>query len=195
MKKLTYIFLTGVFYLLGCGGGRDSADPIQKGWSAFESGEFYESRDIFLNIYLDNPNDAEAAHGLSWSLLRMDSVSRAVTMFESSEGALPPEDVTGGYTFALSAKKMYNESNTQADILINASPTWTFTHGSEINVIDIYIVKSANYFALGNYPASLNSIKMVNASFSADVTTASGRSSLAAEIERLRGLNKVNISE
>jgi hypothetical protein len=59
-----------------------------------------------------------------------------------------------------------------------------------LNSIDLYLVQAENFFVLGEFSSSLVAVKMINAAFNADITNATGRSQLAAEIERLRGLNK-----
>lgn len=191
MKNLMFIVFA-VSLLAGCGGGGSDPDYVAEGWDAFTIGNLSNAHDQFSTAYLKNPENSEAAHGFAWTLLKLDSLDRSLFFFETANAlsASDDPDILAGWSFALNASKNYNESNMKSDLALSANPSWQFTYGFGLDAIDLHLVQAENYFALGNFSSSLTAVKAINTSFNADITNATGRSLLAAEIERLRGLNK-----
>lgn len=191
MKKLTRLLFI-LLNVVGCGGGTNDPDYIGKGWDAFTSGSFSIAHEQFSNGYRKDPENLEAANGLAWTLLKLDSLDRSLFFFGRADALsiTPVPDVLAGWSFALNASKDYAESNAKADLVLSADPNWQFTYAINLNTVDLHLVQAENFFVLGNFSSSLAAIKSINSSFNTDITTSAGRSQLAAEIERLRGLNK-----
>jgi tetratricopeptide (TPR) repeat protein len=191
MKNLMLVLFI-LSSLVGCGGETSDPDHVAKGWDAFTIGDLSKAYDQFSTAYLNDPEDSEAAHGFAWTLLKLDSLDRSLFFFDRADqlSVIQEADVLAGWSFALNAEKNYTESNAKAALALTADPNWEFTYGLGLNSVDLYLVQAENYFVLGNFTSSLAAVKSINASFSADITNATGRSQLAVEIERLRGLNK-----
>ena len=178
--------------LVGCGGGTSDPDYVAEGWDAFTIGDLSRAHAQFATAYLKDPENSEAAHGFAWTLLKLDSLDISLFFFERADALsiIPEADVLAGWSFALNAEKNYTESNAKSALALAADPNWQFTYGPGLNSIDLHLVQAENYFVLGNFSSSLAAVKSINAAFNADIANATGRSQLAAEIERLRGLNK-----
>ena len=73
-----------------------------------------------------------------------------------------------------------------AELLLEEKPGWRFLHEVTLDFNDVRLMISAAQYNLGNYTESLDTIRMLNPEFEADVSTVSGRRELLEEIERLR---------
>lgn len=191
MKSLVLVVIV-LTSLAGCGGQTSDPDYVGDGWDAFTAGDLSKAHDQFSAAYLKDPENSEAAHGFAWTLLKLDSLDRSLFFFERADelSVIQEADVLAGWSFALNAEKDYTESNLKAVLALTADPDWQFTYGLGLNSIDLHLVQAENYFVLGDFTSSLAAVKSINSAFNADVANATGRSQLAAEIERLHGLNK-----
>lgn len=161
---------------------------IKQGWNAFEAMNYPLAVDKFGKAKYIFPDSVEAHKGIGWSALQMDSLSLAASAFDSGSAAyFPDADLFAGWAFLLNVVKQYEASNQKIDLTLARDSLWVFTHRTSIDVADLYILKAENYFLIGEFENSLQTVQTLNPVFSTDVATSAGRAALAAEIERLKG--------
>lgn len=165
------------------------AGLIEQGWSAFRQGQYQIAVERFSEARSIEPSKSEAYSGLGWSLFRLDRLSEAIVEFSSGSGKDDPSaDLFAGWAFVLNAQKDYSTSNSLVVQALTADVDWRFPHDTSLDADQLHVLKAENHFLLGEFSESLAEVQLLNAAFSADVTTSQGQSSLAAEIERLKSI-------
>ncbi len=186
MKK-TWLGL--MLLLFGCGGPSDDSfqKAIDDGWTAFENGDYIVAYISFSKADSITPNSSDALTGKGWSALKKGDLVlaadhlNAATLLQASLA-----DAFAGYAFVLNAQKKYAESNSAADVTLNIESGWEFIHLPSLDAADLHVVRSENFFALGDFANSLKEVKILHPAFDADISKPSGQSLLAAEIEALK---------
>jgi len=192
MSPKAVLSLGMLLVLSGCSSSTDPEVPdwsslIEKGWSAFRQGQYQVAVETFSEAESTDPSRSEAYSGLGWSLFRLDRLSEASVEFRSGSGKDDPSaDLSAGWAFVLNAQKDHSASNSQVIQALAADANWRFPHDTSLDTDDLHLLKAENHFLLGELAESLAEVQLLNATFSADITTSQGQSSLAAEIERLR---------
>ena len=76
-------------------------------------------------------------------------------------------------------------SNQRIDMALELSPAWSFEARPDLDRDDLIVLRAENYFALGDFAASLAEVQSLVEGFTADVGTPQGQAELAAKIEEL----------
>ncbi len=198
MKFLRFTFI-GLIVLLtfGCdtnNGTTPSEDYtaqelIELGWDRFGTVDYQSSLEKFQGAISKDANNAEAFCGAGWASARLKDLANSINYFSSCISLNSSfVDANAGLAFVYNAGKSYQLSNISAIEALNQNATWTFLHDETLSYKDLHLLLAENYFALLNFGDSLAQIKILNPSFTADITTYDGKTALAAEIERLRGI-------
>jgi tetratricopeptide (TPR) repeat protein len=180
---------------LGCSSSSDPEVPnwselVEQGWSAFRQGQYQVAVERFSEAESTDPSESEAYSGLGWSLFRLDRLSEASVEFSSGSGKDDPSaDLFAGWAFVLNAQKDHSTSNSKVVQALAVDVNWRFPHDTSLDTVELHVLKAENHFLLGEFSESLAEVQLLNATFSADITTSQGQSSLAAEIERLRSIS------
>lgn len=168
MKYIALISTLAVAVIIGCS---SPAAPdfnsdviydqeVSRGWGYFSSGEYALASTSFrLAMSADVSGQfADALIGLGWSLARQDSLSAAVSRFNTAMQRSPasPEPLI----FALSGLSLgYRDITPSNDALVrdNALSTleldsnFVFRYDTSVNYSDIEAVLAEAYFNLGSY--------------------------------------------
>jgi tetratricopeptide (TPR) repeat protein len=162
---------------------------VNEGWDQFKSGNYQLALEKFEEAIAIDNNYAEAYNGAGWSSARLTNLSDAVAYFNQSISKNSSLiDAHAGLAFVYNAQKQYQSAINSANKALGLSSNWQFSHDETIGYNDLYLILAASYFALGDFGQSLAYVKKLNPSFIADMTTYEGKSELAEEIERLRGI-------
>ncbi len=162
---------------------------INSGWEQFEAGNYSAGLQKFEQAISQNETSAEAYCGAGWCYARLTNLAAAVRNFnEAISLDANLADAHAGLAFVYYAQKQYNSAISSANKTLSLSSIYLFAHDRSLGYKDLYLVIAACYFALGDFNQSLAFVKKLNPTFSADPGTFDGRSALAEEIERLRGI-------
>jgi len=204
MKNISYfLVLLIVIFIITCG-EENSVTPIseeaeqlvQDGWETFGYGVLgggsrtYENAlNHFLSAIDIDSTYAAAYTGAGWSSARLNQLTNAISYFTKSVSFNSAEiDAHAGMAFVLNAQKNYSDSNAAAEEALQLNAAWLFVYDQSVSHADLHLILAENYFALGNFSSSLAEVKVLNPSFDANISTFEGKSTLAEEIERLRGI-------
>ena len=203
MKIIKYfIILLIAFLVASCGEdngftptSKEVQDLVDEGWENFGysvqgAGTLgYEAAlETFTEAISKDGTFADAYNGAGWSSARLARLSDAIQYFEKClQQNENMTDAISGLAFVYNAQKSYSASNSQANSALSKDNQWQFSYDQSVNYKDLYLIMAENYFALKNYSQSLSYVKLLNPDFTADVTTITGKSELAEEIERLLG--------
>jgi tetratricopeptide (TPR) repeat protein len=162
---------------------------LSEGWDAFTLKNYSLALTDFTAAIQGNTNLVDAYNGSGWTNAKLNALAASVTSFTDGLS----KDTTriaikAGLAFVYNAQKQYQLSIDRALAVFQADPNWVFSHDLSISVSTLHILLAEDYFALANFTASYLQVQVVNPSFVADVSTRTGQSALAAEIERLRSL-------
>jgi len=168
---------------------KDVEELVTEGWYQFKAGNYYFALEKFRDAIAKDNNYAEAYNGAGWSSARLTNLSDAVAYFTQSIAKNSSLiEAHAGLAFVYNAQKEYQSAINSANKALSLTSNWLFAYDETIDYQDLYLILAASYFALGNFNQSLAQVKKINSSFNADIATYEGKSSLAEEIERLRGI-------
>jgi len=198
MKFLKYTMTCLIILLMvGCTGNNGIApvenytaqELTEQGWELFGTVDYQRALEKFQEAISKDASYVEAHCGTGWAAARLKDLAKSANYFSSCISLNSSYvDAHAGIAFVYNAQKSYLLSNTSAIEALNQDATWTFLHDETLSYKDLYLLLAENYFALLDFKESLARVKILNPSFTADVTTYDGRAALAAEIERLRGI-------
>lgn len=195
MNKYT-LYLLLILLLLNCEleNGVNLPDKqveelVNEGWEQFEDGSYQLALEKFEAAAARDNNYAEAYNGAGWASARLTSLINAVSHFTQCI-TLNSSNVAAqaGLAFVYNAQKEYQAAINSANKALSLNSSWLFTHDKTIGYKDLHLILASCYFALGNFNQSLAQVQTLNPLFNADIDTYEGKSALAEEIERLRGI-------
>lgn len=106
-------------------------------------------------------------------------------------------EALGGHAFALQAMQNWVMSNERVTATLALDPSWAFTHDTQINYLDLRLLRTENYFNMGEFQASLDEALALNAIVNPstpltpdefNLATVEGRAALAQLINELDDL-------
>ncbi|MBI4549240.1 MAG: hypothetical protein HY707_14760 [Ignavibacteriae bacterium] len=164
-----------------------AAKLTEQGWESFTLGGYQAALRKFLEAIRANPEYVDAYNGTGWTYAKLNNLDSSKIQFTTGLNKDPNNlEIKAGLSFVYNAQKDYDFSNDLALQVADSDSNWSFRRDTTITVDDLRLLIAENYFAIGNYSASLAQVKILNPGFDADVTTAEGQAALAHEIERLR---------
>jgi hypothetical protein len=203
--SLIALLLLGV---VGCGGNDSPMEPdpdpdptpptyaerIASGWASFTSGAYATASSKFSAAVAADPAPVDAYVGLGWSELKRDDPEAAHGAFETGSTKAGADglraDLYAGWAFVwnvrTTAPDRHVESNARVVQAETLDPAWVFEHLAGMDRDDLTILAAENFFALGDFEASLARVQSLVPTFDADVDTPEGQAALADEIEALR---------
>lgn len=178
--------------LFACDDGAGTEDPnytalIDSGWDKFVAANYSGAILDFAEAKTIDESIPTAFTGLGWSYLLQKEYIKSLTEF--NQGLLLSDtipDLYAGKAFMLNARASgsdYANSISAANAALDLHSNWIFTNGLSLNHVDLIAITAQAQFALGQFSASLASVKKIEPSFSADVSTPEGRAALQAKIE------------
>lgn len=197
MKIIKYfLYFLLLTFIFKCGEDNGFKPPAKEaeqltneGWDRFEYKGYDNALAKFKEAIAKDKNYAEAYNGAGWASARLTNLSDAVSYFTQCISLSSTHvDAHAGLAFVYNAEKEYQSSVSAAITALSIDSSWLFAHDQTINYQDLHLILAECYFALGNFSDSLAQVQILNPSFTADVGTFEGRSALAEEIERLRGI-------
>ncbi|MFQ6614976.1 MAG: hypothetical protein ACE5D1_09055 [Fidelibacterota bacterium] len=207
MKKVIFIALFGLIILVSCRKQITATemDMAEYGWTLYDAGNYSESNVWFMNSVLQDSAYKDGYNGLGWTfgkLLELDSsivyFSRGLR-YEQDPNILADtkREIWAGLCFANHARGSDEDAvlwgdSLLAEIATLTPPTWSFSHDTTLNYLDVHLTLATAQFTLSRFGASLNHVQFIvdalnpTATFTADTSTVSGRRALADEMETLR---------
>lgn len=195
INKYFLIYLL-ILFIFNCGEdngfkppNKEAKELTDDGWQKFEYSGYQNALTKFKEAMNIDSNYAEAYSGAGWASARLTNLSDAVSYFIQCISLNSSHvDAHAGLAFVYNAKKEYQLSINSGNNALSYNAQWTFEHDQTISHHDLHLILAENYFALSNYSESLNHVSILNPLFTADIDTFEGKSALAEEIERLRGI-------
>ena len=186
--------LVGVLALI-MGGCRDRIEPetpdyVEYGWELMAEGSY---RDAIVQFedgrHLDDEY-ADGWNGLGWAYARLGVADTSELCFT---GGVDLEDTSSvgtellaGRSFAWLALGSFSNAVSDADSALDLEPEWVFSRDDSVTYKHLILTAATGFYGLGEFDSSLVWVQKLDASFSADVASLSGRSKLAAKLEDLK---------
>ena len=167
----------------------DQQQPISKlseAWTLFEKKDFATAINHFQSV-IDESDDINAYVGIGYSYMFRNDYFNATLRLNQALSTKPINaDLLGALVFILNAEgNDINSSNQFADQLLTLDKDWSFGHGLNLTVMDIYLVQAQNYFILADFASSLSRLQLIDSTYSINVDTESGILELGETIELL----------
>ncbi len=210
MKRIIFIgIITALVLLVGCRKEitATEVDMAEYGWQLFDQGNYAESNTWFMNAIHQDSTYKDGYNGLGWTFGKLMELDSSVTYFtQGLPYAQDPNilentkrEIWAGLCFANHALGANQDAVHWGDSLLTeletlTPPTWSFSHDTTLNYLDVHLTMAISYFSMGHFSPSLDHVQFIvselnpNASFTADTSTVVGRQAIAAEIETLRGI-------
>lgn len=192
-------YFLALFFIFNCEMGNGFKPPVKEaeeltneGWEKFSYGipSAYQNAIIKFNEAIEkDPDYAEPYSGIGWSNARLTNLAEAISYFNQCLSLNSNHvDAHAGLAFVYNARKNYDSAISSAKEALRINPNWIFVHDQSLSHSDLRLMLAESYFALGNFNECLSQVKILNSTFVANINTFDGRSALAEEIERLRGI-------
>ncbi len=187
-------------------------DLANYGWKLFEESNYIESNRWFLESVVEDSAYKDGYNGIGWSFGKLINDINPYAYLDSSvyyfqQGLMYTQNVNiladvheemlAGLCFAYNARGEDSLSLVWADSLTanwTEISTWSFSHDTTLNHLDVYIAIASSYFGVGDFTNSLGETKLVmniltpgeGTNFNPDINTVIGRDALAAQIKTLQ---------
>lgn len=159
---------------------------LSMGWQDFRDNDHSSAKNNFSELINRNAFLAEAYAGLGWANAFLNSYSEALDNFNNALQQSPSEELENDIYAGLC---IVNDANNSPQNCLAASENvatdWAFQYITGLNYNDIILLRAFSNYALGNFSASLNEVKVLDSDFNVDVSTILGRVTLADKIEML----------
>jgi len=166
--------------------------PVQligDGWQAYSNHQYQLALNKFNSAISLNGSMVDAYNGAGWSSAKLNQLSNAATIFgRGNVRDTTNTDILAGLALVNNGRKNYSVSAASANAVLQKNAHWFFERDTLVDYYDIRVVLAEDDYALGDFSSSLAVVRLMDASFSADVTGVQGQTALAQEIERLRNL-------
>lgn len=185
----------------GCGGGGDTGggtpeptyeELVAQAWDAFEAADYAQAATGFGEALALDPGGVEAHSGRGWCRMILgDHAGSDADFGEASAGAAADAvraDLFAGWAFlanVYSPADDFAASNERVGQALALDPAWSFTHRSDLDHDDLYVLRAMNHYALGEFAESLVEVRRVEPAFDVDVDTPAGQAALAVKIEEI----------
>jgi tetratricopeptide (TPR) repeat protein len=196
MKRKWIIWMVVLFssLLLIYGCGKDEKPPqtaqdlINQGWTKFDAGN-YTGASADFNAAIGMSADTNDAYlGLGWAELRQDKAGLAEKAFVTYVAKVSDsDDAKAGLALACDAQDKFKDAIDNAEDLLSSNPTWSFSHDSGINYLDVALVLAyVYYYGEADFSQSLTVVKQYfDPNFNPDLGKYEGRVELAEKIYSL----------
>jgi len=195
MNKKCFLLIAALlsFLLLayGCGDDdgvdQDAQKLIEQGLAKFDAGDYAgASADFNAALGLD-PEAYDAYLWLGWAKLKQNHAGLAedafVVYLAEKTGS---NDARAGLALAYDAQDKFEETVDNAEELLSSDPTWTFSHDSETDYLDVAIVLAYGYYMTADFAECLQVVQdYFDPGFSVDTSTTEGRKQLADKVHSL----------
>jgi tetratricopeptide (TPR) repeat protein len=167
--------------------GQSAEKLIEQGLAKFDASD-YAGAGADFNAALGLDSEAyDAYFWLAWAELLQNNAGLAEDAFVSylAEKA-GSDDAKAGLALAYHAQDKFEEAIAEAEEVLGADPTWSFSRVSGIDHQDLALVLAHGYYETGEFGQCLIVVQTyLNPSFNTDTSTPEGRRALADELERL----------
>jgi tetratricopeptide (TPR) repeat protein len=186
------VLLSSLLLLCGCHKKEPSKPPsaaelISQGWAKFGAGDDAGAIGDF-NAAMGLTADTNDAYlGLGWAELRQSQAGLAEEAFVTYLAKYPNQiDAEAGLAIAYHAVSKPQDAIDQANAVLSSAPTWSFSHDSRANYLDLALVLADSYYEIGEFSQSLTVVQhYFDSGFNPDLSTDSGRAQLAAKLDSL----------
>ena len=162
---------------------------VGDGWQAYANHQYQLALNKFNSAISLSGSMVDAYNGAGWSSAKLDQLSGAATLFgRGNTRDTNNTDILAGLALVNNARKNYAASAANASAVLQKNAHWFFERDTLVDYDDIRVVLAEDDYAVGDFNSSLAVVRLMDASFTADVAGVQGQTALAQEIERLRNL-------
>ncbi len=201
----------GLFLIVvwGCRRQYDATeiDKTDYGWDLYEQGVYQEANDWFKAAVIQDSSYKDGYNGLGWSYGKLMEMDSSALYFE--RGLAYPQspnilanldhELKAGLCFVNNARGEDSlaiewGNDLLSDLEQSDLSTWSFSHDTTLNYLDVHLTLSVSCFSIGDFAQSLSHVQYIvdaltpGATFTPDIGTIVGRRELADQIEYLRTL-------
>ena len=155
------------------------------GWSEYVNGNYQQAKDNFTKSISRCPSEIEAYVGKGWCDLKLSQIESSIQSFNDAlakEASGTTDDIYAGLCFAYDSQDLHEECLTASSEI---SVAWEFKYDPSLDYNDIILLRAISYYAIGEFPNSLNEVRQLDNNFNVNTETIDGRAELANKIEHL----------
>ncbi len=159
----------GLLLLISCGGpsqpDETETDLLEQAWSLYHIGDWSEALTSFSDLLATGEVITEAYTGMGYCQLHLHLPQAAVQSFQEAVDLNSwLVDSRAGRIFAERELDPvdYEALRVEAASLIQISPDWVFAHESNINWLDLLLVRAQCSFYLGDFSTCLQVLIAIN---------------------------------
>lgn len=198
MNRRLCIFSVLILSLLALivGGCRTLVEPetpdyVEYGWELMAEDSCLAAIVQFKAAKELDVSYADSWNGLGWAYARLGiadtSNQRFTTAATKSDTTIVTTEILAGRSFARLALGQFSGAVSDADSALSLTPAWIFRRDATVTYQHLYLTAATGFYGWGKFDSCLVWVRKLNNAFSVNVTTLSGRSKLAEQLEILKG--------
>jgi tetratricopeptide (TPR) repeat protein len=177
----------------GCGTSDEGNGPtppsthVDRGWEAFEAGDFADAESHFEAAIAEDLANSEAHNGLGWTNMKLDDLQEALTSFDAAltHGFIGADPHAGKAILLRDLEPVdYAAAITSANSALGIESDYVFAHDADLDWKDLRLVLAQSHFALGAYDEANSQVGTLGGN-EQDPASSTFVEDLLAEIERL----------
>ena len=181
-SKLSLVLLFAALWITGCPKDGNKMTGLKQAENIFKDGD-YETAAALYEDLIESEGSA-ARVGAAWCYIRLSEYATANTYFSlSAEDSLI--DGYAGWAFMAWAANSPQGAIDKANFVLRKDPNYVFSLDSRITNNDMVWVQASSYFQVGNNAASVERIKVLDASFNPNLNASNINQLIAAELQSL----------
>ncbi|MFB0515656.1 MAG: tetratricopeptide repeat protein [Candidatus Neomarinimicrobiota bacterium] len=167
----------------------EAPDYVEYGWELLTEGSYRAAITQFeAGTELDD-SYADGWNGLGWAYAKLGIADTSADHFSEGVGladtSIVGTEILAGRSFARLALGSFSGAVDDGKAALSRSPTWVFRRDVTVTYEHVTLTVATGFYSLGEFDSCLVWIRKLDDTFTANVSTLSGRSRLAAKLETL----------
>lgn len=181
-KQIALSILFFSFWIIGCSGADKNDTGLKQAKSLFQDGDYTEALALYENLVFTEGSVARV--GAAWCYIRLNDYASANTYFSlSADDSLM--DGYMGWSFTAWAANSPQGAIEKADFVLNKNGAYTLSLDPRVTANHLIWIQASSYFQLGNYAASVQKIKVLDASFNPNLNSANINQLISEKLQSL----------
>ncbi|MBL7961208.1 hypothetical protein JNL27_13325 [bacterium] len=176
-RNVLWFIMFTILWISGCPNDSKKDASLTQAKNVFKDGDYEAALVLYEDLIETEGSTARV--GAAWCYIRLNDYATANTYFSlSADDSLM--DGYAGWTFTAWAANSPQVAIERANFVLRKNAAYVLSLDSRVNANHLIWIQASSYFQLGNYTASVEKIKLLDASFNPNLN-ASNISQLIAE--------------
>ncbi len=192
LKTYSFLLVMVALVFAACdsntnGPATSTDELIQKGWEAFEAGQYSTAIQHFVNVLnLEKDGNVEASMGLGWARAYQRNFDGAINAWLTGRADDKDNpDINAGLCLVYHVKSDFINSIDSGLRALDSKPDYVFSHKTEITAQTLRLTLAQSYYAMGDFA---NAAAQMDAAFPDNAPHSQDPETLLGQIMAAQGI-------